>query len=74
MHFPVQYDERYFKQLTAEVLEIKYRRGFPIRQWRKVNDRNEALDIRVYNLAAYLILTSNEAISEVVSSRAGEED
>lgn len=53
-HFPKleQYDEEYFKQLTAEKQKTKYRNGFPTKFWEKVRPRNEALDLRVYAMAA----------------------
>ncbi len=51
-HFP-KHGEEYFKQLTAEKLvTVKDKRGFPRREWRKVRERNEALDCRVYARAA----------------------
>ncbi len=47
-HFP-KYGEEYFKQLTAErLVTVKDKRGFPRREWRKLRERNEALDCRVY--------------------------
>jgi phage terminase large subunit GpA-like protein len=47
MHFPKKplYDESYFKQLTAEKRDEKGR-------WEKFRQRNEALDVRVYAMAA----------------------
>ncbi len=51
-HFP-KYTEEYFKQLTAErLVTVKDKRGFPHREWRKLRERNEALDCRVYARAA----------------------
>lgn len=50
-YFP-QYDEEYFKQLTAEELSIKIVRGFKKYEWEKKRERNEALDCRVYGRAA----------------------
>ena len=51
-HFP-KYGEEYFKQLTAErLVTVKDKRGFPHREWRKLRERNEALDCRVYVRAA----------------------
>lgn len=55
-HFPLRqpYDEEYFRQLTAEKLVRKQtRRGHQKLQWvRRPNRRAEALDIRVYAMAA----------------------
>lgn len=42
-HFP-EYDEEYFKGLTAEEMHI-IARGF---EWKKIRERNEPLDIRNY--------------------------
>ncbi|MFG1287922.1 phage terminase large subunit family protein [Xanthobacter versatilis] len=52
-HFPVGRDLDYFRQLGAERLLKTWRRGVPIREWRKdPSVRNEALDCRVYAYAA----------------------
>ena len=61
MHFPngQGYTESYFKQLTAEEVRTRMHHGFPIRYYKKIRDRNEALDLRVYNLAALEILSPN---------------
>lgn len=58
-HFPSHYDDEFFKQLTAEKFMIKYEKGRTKMEWRKIRKRNEALDCRVYNLAAYEILKPN---------------
>ena len=67
MHFPKRngYEKRangYFEQLTAEELVITYKKGFPKQEYVKVRDRNEALDLRVYFLAAMDILKPVVAI------------
>ncbi|MDD0852986.1 phage terminase large subunit family protein [Halobacteriovorax sp. GB3] len=60
MHFP-QYDEEYFKMLTAEVLKSKRNKaGFTKYFWEKIRDRNEALDCRVYSIAALESLTYSQ--------------
>lgn len=46
-HFP-EYDEEFFKQLTAEQLVKRYHKGYQKFSWEKTRDRNEALDCRVY--------------------------
>lgn len=59
-HFPADYPEDYFKQLTAERIQTKFVNGHPQRVWIKPNGkRNEALDCRVYGLAALHILNPN---------------
>ena len=56
-HFPANRDDEYFKQLTAEKLVTRYHKGYPVRKWEKpAGRRNEALDCRVYALAAFGIL------------------
>lgn len=51
-HFP-QYDETYFRGLTAERFEmITNKKGFTTFQWVKKYKRNEPLDCRVYARAA----------------------
>jgi len=55
-HFP-EYGEEYFKQLTAEQLtKKKNKKGYFIYEWVKTRDRNEALDLKVYNRAASIVL------------------
>lgn len=55
-HFP-EYDEEYFKQLTAEkVVARRNRKGFAITEWVKDRERNEALDCRIYARAAASIV------------------
>jgi len=58
-HFPDHYPDEYFKQLTSEELVTRYVRGVTKRVWKKKRPRNEALDLRVYNLAALNILNPN---------------
>lgn len=55
-HFPSDREADYFQQLTAEKLVTRYVKGFPVREWHKLRPRNEALDCRVYALAALKIL------------------
>lgn len=55
-HFPIERDEEYFAQLTAEKIVTKFVKGFPRKEWIKTRARNEALDMRVYALAALRIL------------------
>jgi len=64
-HFPqgCGYDEEFFRQLTAEEMRTEYVKGFPRRVWFKIRARNEALDIRVLNLAAFEIL--NPRLDEI---------
>lgn len=51
-HFP-EYEEEYFKQITAEQQVYKKMKNGGARQvWEKTRDRNEALDCRVYARAA----------------------
>lgn len=54
-HFP-EYDEHYFRGLTAEEQVVKVVRGYRKLQWVKRYERNEPLDCRVYARAAAAIL------------------
>ncbi len=54
-HFP-EYDEHYFRGLTAEELVITYPKGYPREQWLKRYERNEPLDCRIYARAAAVII------------------
>lgn len=58
-HFPDDRDPEYFAQLTAERLRTRLIKGFAARDWHKTRERNEALDCRVYALAALKILNPN---------------
>jgi phage terminase large subunit GpA-like protein len=52
-HFPKGREPGYFEQLTAEVVQTRYIKGFPSRVYVLPGGRrNEALDIRVYGYAA----------------------
>ena len=52
-HFPIDRDAEYFRQLCSEYVVTRYHKGRPIREWRKQpSARNEALDTRVYAMAA----------------------
>jgi phage terminase large subunit GpA-like protein len=53
------YDEEYFRQLTAEKAVLRHKNGFPYREWVKIRPRNEALDVRVYATAAFYRLNPN---------------
>lgn len=56
VHLP-KVDTEYLQQLCAEQLVTRRNRnGFPVREWHKVRERNEALDIFVYCRAAASIL------------------
>ncbi len=56
VHLP-KVDAEYLQQLCAEQLVTRRNRnGFPVREWHKVRERNEALDIFVYCRAAASIL------------------
>ena len=51
IHWP-EYNEEWFKQLSAEQIITRVVRGFRRTQWEKVRERNEALDLHVYNRCA----------------------
>ncbi|OGP10453.1 MAG: phage tail protein [Deltaproteobacteria bacterium GWA2_45_12] len=51
-HFP-EYDEHYFKMLTAEQMVVRVTKSGGRRyEWEKIRERNEALDCRIYARAA----------------------
>lgn len=63
VHYPMQrergFNENFFKQLTAEVFERKFEKGKIISRWKKIRERNEALDCFVYATAAMEIMNPN---------------
>lgn len=67
-HFPVGYDGEYYKQLGAEKRVKKVKKfdksdpfGYSQYTYKKIRSRNEALDCRVYALAAVYHLNFNFA-------------
>ena len=69
VHYPRQavagFSEIFFQQLTAEVFEQKFEKGKIITGWKKIRERNEALDCAVYATAALEILNPNfESLAE----------
>ncbi len=84
LHLPEWVDAEYVAQLTAEKAIRKYVKGRgAVREWVKLRDRNEALDLEVYALAALYIMgpATVNALAEyaaragapVVEAAAGEE-
>ena len=65
-HFPSEYGEKYFRQLTAEErVKETTRTGQSRLVWHKPEGRrNEALDCRVYNLGALYVLATLACESE----------
>lgn len=71
MHFPLERDEEYFAQLTAEKPVTKFQRGRQSRVWVKSRARNEALDCRIYALGAlYILNPSMKVIAERLEEQA----
>lgn len=58
-HVPDSRDAEWFRQITAEKLITRYRRGFAQREWHKTRPRNEALDCRQYAYAALKLINPN---------------
>jgi len=55
-HFPMDRNEEYFHQFTAEKLVTRFHKGFKRTEYIKTRSRNEALDNRVYATAALEML------------------
>lgn len=51
-HFPIDLEDEYYLQLTAEKLVKRYVKGFPVYEWVNTRTANHALDCEVYCLAA----------------------
>jgi len=58
-HFPEGRSDEFFAQLTAEKMVTRFRKGYKRREWVQTRPRNEALDCRVYAIAALGILNLN---------------
>lgn len=60
MHFNKRYSEEYFQQLTVETVTITFEKGQEIRKYvNPQQQRNEALDLCVGNLAAWRLHPKN---------------
>lgn len=54
MHFSRELPAEFYLQLTAERINTRYVKGFPVMEWTKLPGvRNEVLDCTVYNEAAF---------------------
>jgi phage terminase large subunit GpA-like protein len=53
-HFAASYDDEFFEQIPSEKRVMKMSRGKKIYTWEQTRDRNEGLDLLVYNMAAML--------------------
>lgn len=54
IHFPDTFDEAWFQQATSERITIEYKGTEELRRFKNTEHaRNEALDLLVYNLAAF---------------------
>lgn len=71
-HFPLDREEEYFRMLTAEKKVLRYFKGRPKREWVKTRQRNEALDCRVYAMAALQVMGINiEAVAKQQQNSVG---
>ena len=60
-HVPASYDDEWFDQAVSETVVTRYREGRPYRVWTiPPGRRNEALDCRVYALAARMSLSQKQ--------------
>lgn len=55
LHFRKAFGREFFEQVTSEVRRVEYSMGKARVRYVKIRQRNEALDLLVYNLAALLI-------------------
>lgn len=55
-HFPLDLEDEYFKQLTAEKLVKKFVKGYQVEEWTNTRPANHALDCEVYAMAAAMRL------------------
>lgn len=68
IHVPEELSESYWLQLTAEVPTSYVDKGRKVTRWRKVRNRNEALDCAVYALAAYELFCSREGLAAATAA------
>lgn len=77
VHYPRQaergFNEAFFQQLTAEVFEQKFEKGAIKSGWKKIRERNEALDCAVYATAAVELMNPNfEFLAETYRNGGGQ--
>ena len=59
VHIPDHMDDEWCQQLVSEKAVKKYTKGISRIEWVKTRSRNEALDLMVLNLAAFVFLNVN---------------
>ena len=73
MHFPSDRSDAYFRQLTAETMKKVRKRGKTVLEFDAGGRRNEALDLKAYNLAAlqglYLLGFDLDAAAATMASQ-----
>ncbi len=52
-------DDEFIRQLTSERAVVRYSKGIPHQEFKKTRERNEALDLMVYNLGAFATLRAD---------------
>lgn len=63
-YFPADYTEKIFKMYLSETREpVAASNGSVLYRWKKIHDRNEALDCRVYAMGAVYFIAWNYALS-----------
>jgi len=73
-HFPNGREAEYFLQLTAEKRVTKFEKGISKAVWRKKRSRNEALDCRVYAMAAKELMRYDlDALADRVAADRGDD-
>ena len=71
--FPEDRDPEWFRQLTAEEMVLKSQvTTAEVWQWRKVRDRNEALDCRIYARAAAMVRGVDRVGDETWAAKAAD--
>jgi phage terminase large subunit GpA-like protein len=73
IHFPQSLTEEFYRQLTGESAVMKIRQGVKYRKWVKNRERNEVLDLMVYNLGAGAIVNVQDpqAVMDAINRGAG---
>jgi phage terminase large subunit GpA-like protein len=75
MHLPSWADGEYLEQLTAEKAVRRYKKGVgAVREYVKVRERNEGLDLEVYALAALYMLGRRVDLQRLAGMASGPPD
>jgi phage terminase large subunit GpA-like protein len=70
-HIPMWADDELLEQFTAEKIVLRHSKGQPVRQFVKIRQRNEGLDLLAYNVAALVLAGPQRARLAALAQQVG---